>query len=31
LLYFMGESGKVVKAASVKALLPLVFDSSFLG
>ena len=30
-LYFMGESGKVVKADSVKSLLPLVFDRSFLG
>lgn len=29
-IYFMGETGKVVKAASVKDLLPLVFDSSFL-
>ncbi len=29
-IYFMGESGKVVKARSVKDLLPLVFDSSYL-
>ncbi len=29
-LYFMGETGKVVKANSVKDLLPLVFDSSYL-
>ena len=29
-IYFMGEKGKVVKAASVKDLLPLIFDSSFL-
>jgi len=29
-IYFMGETGKVVKAASVRDLLPLVFDSSFL-
>ena len=29
-LYFMGESGKVMKAASVKDLLPLIFDSSCL-
>lgn len=29
-IYFMGETGKVVKANSVKDLLPLVFDSSFL-
>ena len=29
-LYFMGETGKVVKATSVKALLPLIFDSSYL-
>ncbi|MDC7995947.1 cytidine deaminase [Altibacter sp. HG106] len=29
-IYFMGATGKVVKAASVEALLPLVFDSSFL-
>ncbi len=29
-VYFMGEEGKVVKAASVKDLLPLVFDSSYL-
>ncbi|RNL82601.1 cytidine deaminase [Sinomicrobium pectinilyticum] len=27
-LYFMGETGKVVKAASVKDLLPLLFDKS---
>jgi len=30
-VYFMGETGKVVKAESVKALLPLVFDSTFLS
>ncbi len=29
-IYFMGETGKVVKANSVKDLLPLIFDSSFL-
>ncbi len=29
-LYFMGETGKVVKADSVKDLLPLIFDSSCL-
>ncbi len=29
-LYFMGETGKVVKADSVKELLPLSFDSSCL-
>jgi cytidine deaminase len=29
-LYFMGETGRVVKATSVNDLLPLVFDSSFL-
>lgn len=29
-VYFMGESGKVIKAASINDLLPLVFDSSFL-
>ncbi len=29
-IYFMGESGKVVKADSVKDLLPLVFDNSCL-
>ena len=29
-LYFMGESGKVVKSNSVKDILPLVFDSTFL-
>ncbi|MEZ4858278.1 MAG: cytidine deaminase [Flavobacteriaceae bacterium] len=29
-LYFMGEKGNVVKAASVKSLLPLIFDSSYL-
>lgn len=29
-IYFMGETGKVVKANSIKDLLPLVFDSSFL-
>ena len=29
-VYFMGETGKVVKANSVKDLLPLIFDSTFL-
>ena len=29
-LYFMGETGKVIKADSVKDLLPLVFDNSCL-
>jgi len=29
-VYFMGETGKIVKAESVKDLLPLMFDSSFL-
>ena len=29
-IYFMGETGKIVKSDSVKELLPLVFDSSFL-
>ncbi len=29
-IYFMGEMGKVVKVDSVKDLLPLVFDSSYL-
>jgi len=29
-IYFMGERGKVVKASSVKGLLPLIFDSSYL-
>lgn len=29
-IFFMGEKGKVVKATSVKSLLPLVFDSSYL-
>lgn len=29
-IWFMGETGKVVRAESVKALLPLVFDNSFL-
>lgn len=29
-IYFMGETGKVVKANSVKDLLPLIFDSSYL-
>ena len=29
-IYFMGESGKVVKAKSLKDLLPLGFDSSYL-
>jgi cytidine deaminase len=30
MVYFMGETGHVVKANSVKDLLPLIFDSSFL-
>jgi cytidine deaminase len=29
-IYFMGEVGKVVKTNSVKELLPLIFDSSYL-
>jgi len=29
-IYFMGESGKVVKANSIKDLLPLIFDSTYL-
>ncbi|WP_203293984.1 cytidine deaminase [Luteirhabdus pelagi] len=29
-IYFMGETGKVVKASSISDLLPLLFDSSFL-
>jgi len=29
-IYFMGESGNVVKANSIKDLLPLIFDSSYL-
>ena len=29
-VYFMGESGKVVKSNSVKDLLPLIFDKSYL-
>jgi len=29
-IYFMGKSGKVVKSNSVKDLLPLIFDSSYL-
>lgn len=29
-VYFMGETGKVVKANSIKELLPLIFDSTFL-
>jgi len=29
-VYFMGESGKVAKANSVKDLLPFIFDSSYL-
>ena len=29
-IYFMGETGKVVKSNSVKDLLPLIFDSTFL-
>ena len=29
-IYFMGETGKVVKAESIKQLLPFVFDNTFL-
>lgn len=29
-IYFMGETGKVVKANSVQDLLPFIFDSSYL-
>ena len=29
-IYFMGETGKIIKVASVKNLLPLVFDNSYL-
>ncbi len=29
-IYFMGETGKIIKVASVKDLLPLVFDNSYL-
>lgn len=29
-VFFMGETGKVVKASSINSLLPLVFDSSYL-
>ena len=29
-IYFMGEMGKIVKANSVKELLPLIFDNSYL-
>ena len=29
-IYFMGETGKVVKANSIKELLPLIFDNSYL-
>lgn len=29
-IYFMGEAGKIVKANSIKDLLPLIFDSSYL-
>lgn len=29
-IFFMGETGKVVKADSISDLLPLIFDSSFL-
>ncbi len=29
-IYFMGETGKIVKASSLSDLLPLVFDSSYL-
>lgn len=30
LIYFMGESGKIIKVSSVKDLLPLGFDSKYL-
>ncbi len=29
-IYFMGETGKIVKSNSIKELLPLIFDSSYL-
>lgn len=29
-IYFMGEIGKIVKSDSVKALLPLIFDNTYL-
>lgn len=29
-IYFMGEVGKIVKSDSIKALLPLIFDKSYL-
>lgn len=29
-IYFMGETGKIVKANSVKDLLPLIFDNTYL-
>lgn len=29
-LFFMGETGKVIKAKSLKELLPLIFDNSYL-
>ncbi len=29
-IYFMGETGKIVKAASIKELLPLIFDGKYL-
>jgi len=29
-IYFMGETGKVVKSNSIKDLLPLIFDNTFL-
>ena len=29
-IYFMGETGKVIKADSIAALLPLIFDKTFL-
>lgn len=29
-IYFMGETGKVMKADSISALLPLIFDKSYL-
>jgi len=30
-VYFMGEQGRVVKSSTVKDLLPLIFDKSYLG
>ena len=29
-IYFMGETGNVIKADSIAALLPLIFDKSYL-